>query len=399
MAATFSQTTRALESERAFPSRVGLLITAILLGCWSAWFFGSEVEEWAPSETARIEVERAAHSIDAPVAGRIAASKIVLGAVLTAGDVIVELDSESERRRLAEERARLGAIEPQLVALRRTLAAQEQVLATERGVSATALREGDAKKKEAEAAARLAAEEAKRAGALFDGGAISQIDLLRASTEAERKRVAKDALGLGVVRQQEELRTLQTRDAALIEQLRKDIVDLEGRRSVVTAAIDLLEYEIERRRLVAPVDGRVADAPTIKVGGYVKEGDRLGSIVPDGKPRLVASFGPGTALGRVRIGQSARARIDTFPWIEYGTVPATVSAIGSEPRDGRVRVELEITPSATSRIPLEHGLVGTVEVSIGKASPATLLMRALGRALAPPSTTTTGDPRDAGAAP
>lgn len=397
MAATFSQTTRALESERGWGARIGLAVVFALLSCWAVWFFRAEVEEWAPSEMARIEVERAAHSIDAPVAGRITTSKIVLGATVKAGDVIVELDSESERRRLAEERARLGAIEPQLVAIHRALAAQEQVLATERGISATALREGDAKKREAEAAAKLAAEEAKRASTLFDGGAISQIDLLRASTEAERRSGAKDALGLGVVRQQEELRTLQTRDAALIEQLRKDIVDLEGQRSVVTAAINLLEYEIERRKLTSPVDGRVADAPTLKLGGYVKEGDRLGSIVPEGKPRLVAFFGPGTALGRVRIGQRARARIDTFPWIEYGTVPATVAAIGSEPRDGRIRVELDIETAGNKRIPLEHGLVGMVEVSVGKASPATHLMRALGQKLAPPSTNVTAS--DAGPPP
>src|SRR5687767_2300462 len=109
---------------------MGLAITIALLSCWGVWFFRAEVEEWAASDSARIEVERAAHSIDAPVAGRVASSKIFLGATVKAGEVIVELDSESERRRLVEERARLVAIEPQLVALRRTLAAQEQVLAT-----------------------------------------------------------------------------------------------------------------------------------------------------------------------------------------------------------------------------------------------------------------------------
>jgi membrane fusion protein (multidrug efflux system) len=392
MAATFAQTTRALESERTWRSRVAFGGVVALLCAWGAWFFRAEITEWSASDAARIEVERAAHSIDAPVAGRIAINRIVLGAAVRAGEIIVELDSESERRRLAEERARLAAIEPQLVALRRTLAAQEEVLVTERGVSVTAAKEGRARQREAEVAARLATEEAKRAGTLYDGGAISQIDLLRLSTEAERRIVAQDALGFGVARQREELRTRETRDTALIEELRKDIVDLEGRRVVVAAAIDLLGYEIDRRKLVAPVDGRVADARTLKVGAFVKEGERLGSIVPDGKPRIIASFAPGTALGRVRVGQPARARLDTFPWIEYGSVPATVIAIGSEPRDGKIRVELDIEEGGNPRIPLEHGLVGTTEIAVGKATLATLLMRALGRRLSPHPTNEVGAP-------
>lgn len=381
MGATFSQTTRALEAASGRGSRLGMAAAVLLLGAWAAWFFGASVTEWATSDTARIEVERAAHSIDAPVGGRIAASRMVLGAQVKAGDVVVELDSESERRRIVEARARLAAIDPQLAALQRSLEAQVRVLETERGVTATAAMEGAARRREAEATARLAVEEAKRANRLFDGGAISQADMLRLSTEAERRSVAKEALGFGVAREGQELRTRETRSTATAEQLRKEVVDLEGQRSVVNAAIDLLQYEIDRRRLVAPIDGRIADAPSLKLGGFVKEGERLGSIVPEGKPRIVASFAPGTALGRVRVGQRGRARIDTFPWIEYGSVPATVTAVGSEPRDGKVRIELAVDSVQNPRIPLEHGLVGSAEVEVGKTSPATLLVRVLGRSL------------------
>ena len=381
MAATFSQTIRALEAANGRRSRLGMATAVLLLGAWAGWFFFASVTEWATSDSARIEVERAAHSVDAPVGGRITVSRMVLGAQVKAGDVVVELDSESERRRIVEARARLAAIDPQLAALQRSLEAQVHVLETERGVTATAAMEGAARRREAEAAARLAEEEAKRANRLFDGGAISQVDLLRLSTEAERRSVAKDALGFGVVREGQELRTRETRSTALVEQLRKEVVDLEGQRSVVNAAIDLLQYEIDRRRLVAPIDGRIADAPTLKLGGFVKEGERLGSIVPEGKPRIVASFAPGTSLGRVRVGQRGRARIDTFPWIEYGSVPATVTAVGSEPRDGKVRIELAVDSMQNPRIPLEHGLVGSAEVEVGRTSPATLLVRVLGRSL------------------
>ncbi len=379
MAASFPQTIRALESETRRTSGLALLFAAVLLSGWGYWFFRAQVTEWAASDEARIEVDRAVHPIDAPVAGRIVENHVVLGLVVRAGDPLVELDSEAERRRLAAERARLGAMDPELAALERALAAHEQVLVSERDVVSATTRQGQARQREAAAAARLAAEEARRAGSLFDGGAISELDLLRARTEAERRTVSKDVLGLDTVRRREELRTRETRDVALVEQLRRDLVELQGRRAVSSALIDTLTYDIERRKLRAPIDGRVAEAASLRAGAVVKEGEHLGSIVPEGKPRLVALFAPGTALGRVRLGQSARARLDTFPWIEYGSVSAVVTAIASEPRDGKIRVELEVNADENPRIVLEHGLVGTAEISVGRATPAMLLLRVLGR--------------------
>ena len=52
-------------------------------------------------------------------------------------------------------------------------------------------------------------------------------------------------------------------------------------------------------------------------------------------------------------------------------------------RDGNVRVELSVQPDADSRIPLQHGLPGSVEIEIERASPATLVLRAAGKLLTP----------------
>ena len=60
---------------------------------------------------------------------------------------------------------------------------------------------------------------------------------------------------------------------------------------------------------------------------------------------------------------------------------ATVSRVASEPRDGTLRVELEVDRSSSTRIPIQHGLTGTVEVEVERISPAGLLLRSLGRAL------------------
>jgi hypothetical protein len=53
-------------------------------------------------------------------------------------------------------------------------------------------------------------------------------------------------------------------------------------------------------------------------------------------------------------------------------------------RDGSVRVELRIEHDPSSRIPLQHGLPGTVEIAVERATPWTLLMRHAGRMMAEP---------------
>jgi hypothetical protein len=103
--------------------------------------------------------------------------------------------------------------------------------------------------------------------------------------------------------------------------------------------------------------------------------------VPTGDLRIVASFEPADALGRIQPGQPARLRLDGFPWTEYGSIGATVTHVGSEVRDGRIRVELAVNPHAANRVPMQHGLPGTVQVVVERISPASLVLRVVGRGL------------------
>jgi membrane fusion protein (multidrug efflux system) len=56
----------------------------------------------------------------------------------------------------------------------------------------------------------------------------------------------------------------------------------------------------------------------------------------------------------------------------------SVERIASEPREGAIRVELGLDPSANARIPLEHGLPGSVRIEIQRTTPAALVLRAIG---------------------
>jgi membrane fusion protein (multidrug efflux system) len=62
-----------------------------------------------------------------------------------------------------------------------------------------------------------------------------------------------------------------------------------------------------------------------------------------------------------------------------------VAKVASEVRDGAVRVELVIDQVSARRIPLQHGLPGSVEIEVERTTPWTLLMRHAGRRWAEPT--------------
>jgi membrane fusion protein (multidrug efflux system) len=72
-------------------------------------------------------------------------------------------------------------------------------------------------------------------------------------------------------------------------------------------------------------------------------------------------------------------RLDGYPWAQYGTIAARVTRVGSDIRDNLVRVEFEPDPASAARIVLQHGLPGSVEVSVDQTVPALLVLRTAGQ--------------------
>jgi multidrug efflux pump subunit AcrA (membrane-fusion protein) len=140
-----------------------------------------------------------------------------------------------------------------------------------------------------------------------------------------------------------------------------------------------LEDEIDKRRIRAPIAGRLGDVAALTVGAFVRVGDELSMIIPKGALRIVAQFAPDEALGRIQRGQSGELRLFAFPWTQYGSVSGVVERVAQEVRDGRVRVELLIPEPRAARVPLQHGLPGSLQIAVDATSPASLAWRAAGR--------------------
>lgn len=363
-----------------------LLVAASLLGAWSCWFFLGGIARYEVTATARLEIDQQTTQVQSPVLGRVESSNLTLDRAVAAGDVLVHLDANQENLQVTEERRRVAGLESQIAALRRQLGDAADSRLRERDATLVAVEGARARFREADAQARKAEDDAARLSGLHAEGLAARRDLDQARFEAERRRHAAEGLRLDIDRIGREQRTRESDRGAQEEALSAEIHRLEGECATGLAAIQRLEYAAGRRTVRAPVSGRLAEVANLRPGAVVAEGEKLGAIVPPGGVRIVAQFAPAAALGRIRPGQRARMRLDGYPWTQYGSIPAVVSHVAGEVREGAVRVELAVAPSSAVGVPLQHGLPGAVEVEVERLSPAALVMRTAGRGIAAPRT-------------
>ncbi|HEV7392587.1 MAG TPA: HlyD family efflux transporter periplasmic adaptor subunit, partial [Burkholderiales bacterium] len=210
-------------------------------------------------------------------------------------------------------------------------------------------------------------------------GSVAQIEALRARSETQKLAATSDALLSEVRRLEMDAQTRVHQHQAQIENMKRSAVALEGELVTTNATIARLKQDIEKHLVRAPVAGIVGDVVPLRVGAYVPEGQKLATVVPRGGLIVVAEFNPAAVLGRIHPGQSARLRLDGFPWAQFGSIEAKVSHVASEIRDNLVRVELTPVATSTRNIVMQHGLPGSIEVSIEETSPAVLILRAAGQ--------------------
>lgn len=394
MAQPFSRTTRSLARDSGRASRIALGAAALGLAAWGGWFAFGRVTVYEVAPHARIETGAAPRDITALQAGRLASADLQIGRRVKAGDLLAELDTTAEGLRAEEDAVVRDAYPARIAALRQQIAALERSVGDDREASAAASAAARARFQEAQADAALALDRAQRIRTLGDKGLIAPMEVAKATTEAQKATAARDALAADARRVDLDARTRASQVQAQIEDLNRTLAGLQSESAATGAVLERRTLEAENRRLRAPVDGVIAEAATLRAGAYVAEGQKLATIVPAGGGlTIIAEFNPATALGRLRPGQTARLRLDGYPWAQYGVVEARVLRVAGEVRDRGLRAELVPLKPPGHGLVLRHGLTGAVEVGVETASPAALVLRAAGRMVDAPAVPATGSAR------
>ena len=380
----FARSLRTLRSDRFTTTAIGLALAGVLLLAWTLWALRSQLTLHEVTPNARLEVDRATYPVQSPMLGRVTRTYLAVGRQVQPGEVLVELDTSAERLQVREEEIRLSTLTPELNAIRSQIDSEQQARQQEQQASKVAVEEARAESRRADAPAAFNAAEEERLRQLRAQGLIAEREYQRARSDAQQSKFAAEREQIVIRRIEQEQRTRESDRDSRVRKLLADVVRLEGQIATSRATIERLRNEIEKRTVRAPVGGRLGEAAILRIGAVLQEGERVGAVVPDGQLLAVAQFPPPAALGRLAPGQRAQLRLDGFPWAQWGAIPAVVQHVAGEVRDGAVRVELAIDTSKPIRIPLQHGLPGTVEVEVERTTPAALLMRVAGRMLTSP---------------
>ncbi len=382
MPLAFSRTLRALGAERSRATIAGLLIAGALLTAWSLWLALGRVELIETSAQARIEVAGAAVPLAPSLDGRVLRSHLALGRRVTAGEVVLQLDSRALELSRAEVEAQRQGLLGELAALAGEHAALAAAIGVYESGGKTRQSEASATAQEAEIAAAFARNLSERSEGLRDLGVESAeaAELLQAKERGSSAIAAIRRLQVARTRAEVSERVATMR-VELARTIRTE-AELQRELAAKVAAIATLDHQIEQHTLRAPIAGTLGGVVPLQPGAVLTRGSVVAVVIPDARLRIVARFAP-ASVGRIRPGQPVRMRLDGFPWTEYGSLRGEVEAIASEVEEGLVRVESSLTEDPQSRIPAEHGLVGAVEVTVETVSPAALLLRTVGQLVSP----------------
>ncbi len=357
------------------------LIGGTILVAWTLWFFFARVSLYETSRQARIEVESAPHDVDAPVAGRLLRTNLVLEKQVAAGEILVEMDSEAWQLEREAEESKMLAVAPQIAALERELLSDEEALRGEDRALLAEVSEARARQRASDAVAQLKASEREQVESLHKQHVVADVERQRTQADYERQTAESQAARAQVGRLGTEGVVRRNDRRAKIARLEAEIARLQSVRTDAESSIRILDQRIELYTVRAPISGRIGYTVNLQAGAVVVAGTRLCTIVPSGNLRAVAFFDASTAAGRVKPDQAARMRLFGFPWTKFGVLTARVERVGTEPKDGLIRVELELDVAQKSRIPVEHGLQGSAEVEVEQVAPVALVLDAAGRYL------------------
>lgn len=383
MPSSFSRTLRSLDDGEPHGRRTLGVLAALI--AWGSWMAMARVDVHAASVSARLEAAEPPSKVAASEAGRVTALQLSLGRRVEPGDVLVQLDTSVEQKRLEEALAGAAGLEPKLASLRETIAAARAVRTSRWRLNGVAGERAGLEQDQALAARAREEQLAQIARTLRDNQLLSGADKVRADAELERRRLELRGAGVEVARQAASRRYEDDQEAARVAELVSSLAALEAEREANLAGAATARAQIDRRTVRAAAAGTLGTVAALQVGDVIAAGDVVGTVIPDGEVRVVAELRPADALGRVLPGQTARVRLDGFDWVQYGALEAQVAEVAGEARQGTVRVELRVLPEAAKRLPLQHGIPAAVDVRVEQASPLALLLRAVGAAAAPPS--------------
>ncbi len=330
---------------------IGAGVLVLLVGI--AWFAYYQIVGKFHEETDDAYLQADAVTIAPKVGGYVEEVLVRDNQDVAAGQPLVRIDPRDYRAQTEQFESQIASAHANADVVRAQIAEQESSIAEVRAQLAAA-----------QSNAAFAANEVKRYAPLVEIGAENAEAL-----SARRNQAAQGAQQ--VAAQRAALANAEKRVGTLRAQVRQAEAQAGGAEAQLKAA----SVNLQSTTLTASIAGRIGDQ-TVRVGQFVQPGTRLMTLVPVGSLYITANFKE-TQIGRMRVGQPARIKVDALPGVKLnGRIESVAPGTGAQfsllpPQNATgnftkivqripVRVSVEATPE--TRQLLVPGLSVKVEV-------------------------------------
>jgi hemolysin D len=372
----------------SLPLQLTLAGLGFMAAC-GAWAYWGQIDEVAKA-SGKLVPQGEVFKVNALEPGKIERLLVTEGQSIKRGDALAELDTEVT----AKELERLQLLLSSLQTDRTRLEAETRATSAEQTIQAhqVALRQNVATTETSQALLAQLQQDATaktarvdRLRPLSEAGAIprEQVfdmeaglrDRQRTITESAGalKKTQGDTDRLEVEMDQKRTEAQQARLAGQqqVQQLQVKQIELQGKLNDTQSLIESAKTKLKHRQIDAPVSGLVSTLSVHNAGEVVQSGQPIAEIIPEGKPLILAVAMPSQSAGFLRLGMSAKVKLDAYAYQDYGVIQGKVVRIApdskaTEQQGSVYRVDIEIGQSAIQArgqtFLFKPGQTGTAEV-------------------------------------
>ena len=166
----------------------------------------------------------------------------------------------------------------------------------------------------------------------------------------------------------------------------------------LVAAQEILDQRKDALRdteIRAPVDGIVKNVHLTTIGGVLKSGEEVLSIVPTGGTLVVEARVSPSDIANIKVGETASIKFDAYDSSIYGSArgqviyvsPDTITEVQPTGQTAYYRVKISVDPStmkphmAGERIAIQPGMTATVEILTRRNSVFRYLMKPISKTM------------------
>lgn len=356
----------------------GLIILAIsvaILGFigWALWAELDQVAR-APGRVvpfARVQVVQSEQD------GAIARIAVREGARVSAGDLLIALDTVQLETAVREARGKVAALESRMVRINAELYQRPlnfpdslkdfpEFTANQRQLFAQRRASLDGEVATLRNLARLQQQELDLNLPLLETGDVARSEII-----GMRQRVVETEGRISNLR------------AQYLRELQGEFTSTEEQLAAAREQLARAEDSLAAAALTAPTDGIVKNVRITTVGGVVRAGEEVLQIVPAGQRLIIETRVAPRDIAFVRVGQSARVNFDAYDSAIYGSATGMVVFVSPDTivetapdgsSEAYYRVNLEADTASMRQdggsvaVDLQPGMTTTAEILTGKST-------------------------------